>query len=106
MNQLLWKVRIFQRLRYITLPLLRPTTMFVVIVGLISSFQVFDLVYTMTRKAPVISTNVIVYYIYQYAFRFWDIGHASALTVLFVLVLLAFIVLLVRTVERRVYYEV
>lgn len=96
----------FQRLRYITLPLLRPTTMFVVIVGLISSFQVFDLVYTMTQGGPGDSTNVIVYYIYQYAFRFWDIGHASALTVLFVLVLLAFIVLLVRTVERRVYYEV
>ena len=95
-----------QRLRYITLPLLRPTTMFVIIVGLISSFQVFDLVYTMTQGGPADSSNVIVYYIYQYAFRFWNIGHASALTVLFVSALLIFIVFLVRTVERRVHYEV
>lgn len=96
----------FQRLRYITLPLLGPTTMFVVIIGVITSFQVFDLVYIMTQGGPADSTNVIVYYIYQYAFRFWDIGHASALTVLFVSVLLVFIVFLARFMERRTYYEV
>src|SRR5699024_3001599 len=41
-----------QKLRYITLPLLGPTTMFVIVIGVITSFQVFDLVYIMTQGGP------------------------------------------------------
>lgn len=96
----------FQRLRYITIPLLGSTTLFVVIVGIITSFQVFDLVHIMTQGGPADQTNVIVYYIYQYAFRFWDIGKASALTVLFLIGLLTLIMLLVRNIERKIHYEV
>lgn len=96
----------FQRLRYITLPLLGPTSVFVVVIGITNSFQVFDLVYVMTQGGPADQTNVIVYYIYQYAFRFWDIGRASTLTVLFLIALLAFIVMLVRIMEKKVHYEV
>lgn len=96
----------WKRLRYVTLPLLGPTTVFVTIIGVITSFQVFDLVYTMTQGGPADRTNVIVYYIYQNAFRFWDFGQGSALTVMFVLVLLIFVLALVRFMERRVHYEV
>lgn len=96
----------FQKLRMITLPLLGPTTMFVIVVGIITSFQVFDLVYVMTQGGPADRTNVMVYYIYQYAFRFWNIGRASALTVLFLVALVGFIVMLVRTMEKKVHYEV
>ena len=52
----------------ITLPLLKPTTFFVMLVTLISSFQVFDLIYVMTEGGPQDATNVIVYSIYKYAF--------------------------------------
>ena len=81
--------------------------MFVVIQGIITSFQVFDLVYVMTQGGPADRTNVLVYYIYQKRlFRFWDFGHASALTVMFILVLLIFVLILSRFMERRVHYEV
>ena len=96
----------WSRLRYITLPLLGPTTVFVVIQGIITSFQVFDLVYVMTQGGPADRTNVFVYYIYQNAFRFWDFGQASALTVMFVIVLLILVFILTRFMERRVHYEV
>ncbi len=63
----------------ITLPLLKPTTYFVILVTAISSFQVFDLIYVMTSGGPNDSTNVIVYSIYKYAFEYFDIGKSCAL---------------------------
>ncbi len=96
----------WQRVRYVTLPLLGPTTVFVVVVSLINSFQIFDAVHIMTQGGPADRTNVLVYFLYQQAFRFWDIGVASALTVLFVAGLLVFVVLVVRQMERGVFYEV
>ena len=77
----------------ITLPLLKPTTYFVVLVTAISSFQVFDLIYVMTSGGPQDSTNVIVYSVYKYAFEYFDIGKSCALAyilfaIIFVLALL------------------
>ena len=77
----------------ITLPLLKPTTYFVILVTLISSFQVFDLIYVMTQGGPSDSTNVIVYSIYKYAFEYFDIGKSCALAyilfgIIFVLALI------------------
>ena len=63
----------------ITLPLLKPTTYFVILVTAISSFQIFDLIYVMTAGGPNNSTNVIVYSIYKYAFEYFDIGKSCAL---------------------------
>ena len=63
----------------ITLPLLKPTIYFVMLVTLISSFQVFDLIYVMTEGGPADTTNVIVYSIYKYAFEYFDIGKSCAL---------------------------
>ena len=72
----------------ISLPLLKPTTCFVLLVTLISSFQVFDLVYVMTSGGPKDATNVIVYAIYKYAFEYFDIGKSCALAyILFTIVL-------------------
>ena len=71
----------------ITLPLLKPTTYFVILVTVISSFQVFDLIYVMTSGGPQDSTNVIVYSIYKYAFEYFDIGKSCALAyILFVII--------------------
>ena len=64
---------------YITLPLLKPTIYFVILVTAISSFQVFDLVYVMTSGGPNNSTNVLVYSIYKYAFEYFEIGKSCAM---------------------------
>ena len=71
----------------ITIPLLKPTIYFVMLVTLISSFQVFDLIYVMTSGGPNDSTNVIVYSIYKYAFEYFDVGKACALAyILFIII--------------------
>jgi ABC-type sugar transport system permease subunit len=96
----------WHKVRYITLPLLAPTSVFVIVVGIITSFNVFDLVHLMTQGGPGNRTNVMVYYIYQNAFRFSDWGMGSALTVVFVLAILVAILVIMRFLERRAHYEV
>lgn len=71
----------------ITLPLLKNTTYFVILVTAISSFQVFDLIYVMTSGGPQGATNVIVYSIYNYAFEYFDVGKSCALAyILFIII--------------------
>ncbi len=78
----------FQKFRHITWPLLSPTTFFVFVMSVISSFQVFDLVQLMTRGGPGRATSTLVHYIYQNGFKFFYTGYASALAyLLFALVL-------------------
>jgi ABC-type sugar transport system permease subunit len=73
---------------HITLPLLNPTTLFVLVIAFIGSFQVFDQVYVMTRGGPGYSTTVMVNYIYEEAFRNFFLGRACAIAyVLFVIIL-------------------
>ena len=95
----------WQRFRHITLPLLAPATLFVFVTAVISSFQVFDQVYVMTQGGPAEQTNVLVYYIWQNTFRFWDLGMGATLTTLFVAGLLVTVGLVFRVLGRRVYYE-
>jgi multiple sugar transport system permease protein len=72
----------------ITLPLLRPTTFFVTVVSLISSFQVFDYINLMTQGGPSNSSNMLVYFAYQQGFSYLQLGAAAAVSlVMFVLVL-------------------
>ncbi len=73
----------------ITIPMLKPTICFVTLVTAISSFQIFDLIYVMTEGGPNNSTNVIVYSIYKYAFKYFDIGKSCALA--YILFLIIFI---------------
>ena len=68
----------WQRFRFITWPMLIPTTLFVMITNTIFSFQVFGPIYTMTGGGPVRSTTVIVYHLYVRAFEFQEMGYASA----------------------------
>jgi len=73
----------------ISLPLLMPTMTFVLITNLISSFQVFDQIYVMTKGGPVFSTEVLVYYIYYRGFNVFDMGYASAMAfILFCIILI------------------
>lgn len=75
--------------RQITLPLLRPVLAFVLVTSLIGSFQVFDVVAVATAGGPSNSTRVILWYIYENAFKFNKMGYASAMSVvLFVTLIL------------------
>ncbi len=71
------------RFWHITVPLLRPITVLVVTLGTIWAFQVFDLVYTMTGGGPGRSTVTLVLTIYRSAFKDLSMGYASAISVLF-----------------------
>ncbi|MHB1653343.1 MAG: carbohydrate ABC transporter permease [Desulfitobacteriaceae bacterium] len=71
----------------ITLPLLSPFILFVMSVAIIASFQDFDQVYMMTQGGPANSTNMIIYYLYQYGFEFFEVGYASSIAVLLFAVL-------------------
>lgn len=79
----------WQRFANVTWPLLRPTAAFVGTTSLIISFQVFDVVRVMTQGGPVRSTSVFVYAIYEQVFLNLRVGRASALVVVFFLLLLA-----------------
>lgn len=85
----------FQRFIYITLPILKPITYMVVTLGIIWSFQVFDLVYKMTSGGPGRATYTVAYLIYSYAFQDKRIGYAAALAVC-----LMIIILLIHGVEK------
>jgi len=78
----------WQKFWRITFPLLSPTTFFVVLLAIINSFQAVDQIYVMTTGGPYNSTNVLLYYIYQNGFVFWNVGVAStASSVLFLILL-------------------
>lgn len=79
----------WQQFRYITWPLLAPTTVFLLITLTIASFQGFDIVKIMTQGGPVYSTTIYVYYVYEQAFNYFKLGKASAaVTIFFNLILL------------------
>ena len=73
----------------ITLPLLKPTTLYLVVMGTIGSFQVFTSIYMMTRGGPNFATATIVYRIYQTAFEFLKLGRASAMALVLALIIIA-----------------
>ncbi|MGH7599941.1 MAG: extracellular solute-binding protein [bacterium] len=80
----------WQRFWKITLPLLKPTTFFILVTSMIGSFQVFAFVYVMTEGGPLHSTDVVVYHIYQNAWEYLKMGYASAMSwVLFLIIMIA-----------------
>jgi ABC-type sugar transport system permease subunit len=91
--------------RHVTWPLLGPVTLFVVVVGVIASFQVFATVQIMTRGGPANATNVLVYHIWEAAFRFFDVGYAAALATLLALLVGGLTVLQIRRGEAHVHYQ-
>ncbi len=82
----------WQKFRYITWPQLQPTTFFVVIILTINCFKVYDIVYMLAGGSNGIVSSqamVLVYHIYEEAFRNWNLGYSSAVAmVLFLMVLL------------------
>lgn len=78
----------WERFKMITFPLLSPTTFFIVLIAIINSVQAVDQIYVMTNGGPYNSTNVLLFYIYQHGFIFWNTGLASSASVILFAVLL------------------
>jgi multiple sugar transport system permease protein len=74
---------------HITLPLLKPTLLFVLVVNTVRSLQIFAEVFVMTRGGPLGKTTTVVYYLYEQAFSRFDLGYASAVAYLVFLLTLA-----------------
>lgn len=89
----------------LTLPMLSPTLFFLTIISLIGSFQVFETISIMTKGGPINSTNTFVYYIYEYGFRFFKIGYASAAGVLLLLIVSFLTIVYFRLLSQRVHYR-
>jgi multiple sugar transport system permease protein/sn-glycerol 3-phosphate transport system permease protein len=94
-----------QQFRRVTLPLLRPSLLFVLVTGVIGSFQVFDTVYVMTDGGPGNSTEVANLNIYNTAFAGFRIGEASAMSVVLFLLILVVTVVQFRYFNKRTTYE-
>jgi multiple sugar transport system permease protein len=92
------------RFRHITLPLLSPASFFVLIISLINSFQVFDQVQVMTAGGPAGASSVVVQQIYVDAFRYSEMGYASAMSWVLFVVILAVTVIQFRLQRRWVNY--
>jgi sn-glycerol 3-phosphate transport system permease protein len=95
----------WQQLRHLTVPLLSATTLFVVTIAAAGSMQLVDQLYIMTQGGPDNASNLLLFHIYETAFRFQDQGHANAMTVVLVAMLLVFTVANFVVAERRVHYE-
>lgn len=85
----------------ITLPNLLPSLSFVLVTNLISSFQVFDQIYVMTKGGPLFSTEVLVYFIYYNGFNLFRMGYASALSCLLFLMILVVSVVQILLFRKR-----
>jgi multiple sugar transport system permease protein len=96
----------WRQFRDITLPLLTPTTFFLVVVAVIHSLQVFDLVYIMTEVEHTTANRfpTMVYYIYDEAFRNFRMGYATAVAWVLLLIILVFTLLQFRLQRRWVHY--
>lgn len=94
-----------QRFLRITLPLLGPTLAFVFVIALLNVITQVDHVIVMTQGGPSDSTSLVLYYIYQQAHQNYDIGLASAATVVSVAFLFALSIVSLRTLERGIHYE-
>lgn len=83
----------WQRFRHLTLPQLRSVMYFLVVIETIQSFQVFDAVYVMTSGGPVNSTYTLGYMVYDQAFKFFNFGYSSAVSIILFVIVLAFTVI-------------
>ncbi|NWJ24009.1 carbohydrate ABC transporter permease [Rhizobium sp. RM] len=96
------RMHVFRR---VTLPLVMPTTYFLLVISVIEAFQVFTIVNVMTRGGPAGATDMLVNRLYEIGFVLFDIGRGSALAVLLFILLVALAILKSRIIGRKVHYE-
>jgi sn-glycerol 3-phosphate transport system permease protein len=91
--------------RRITFPLLMPTTLFVLINAVINSFRLVDHIFVMTEGGPDNASSLLLYYIYENAFKYWDTAYGATLTVILLLLLAILALGQFLFLERRVHYQ-
>ena len=91
--------------RRVTFPLLMPTTLFVLVNAVINSFRLVDHVVVMTKGGPDNTTALLLYYIYDVGFKFWDQAYAAALTLVLLVILAAVALGQFLLLDRRVHYQ-
>jgi len=95
----------WQYFRRVQFPLLMPTTLFVLINALINSFRLVDHLFVMTRGGPDNASSLLLYYIYEVGFSFWDSAYAAALTVVLLALLAVIAIVKFRILDRRTHYQ-
>jgi sn-glycerol 3-phosphate transport system permease protein len=91
--------------RRVTFPLLMPTTLFVLVNAVINAFRLVDHIVVMTKGGPDNASALLLYYIYDVAFKFWDTAYASALTLVLLVILAGAAVAQFLFLERRIHYR-
>ncbi|WP_046861577.1 carbohydrate ABC transporter permease [Microvirga massiliensis] len=91
--------------RRVQFPLLMPTTLFVLINAMINAFRMVDHIIVMTRGGPDNATSLLLFYIYQVGFNFWDTTYAAALTVVLLVMLAVVALVQYGWLERRTHYR-
>jgi multiple sugar transport system permease protein len=94
----------WDRFWLVTWPMLGPTTLFVVTISVINAVKVFETVSTITQGGPNRASEVLLWTIYQEGFVYLRVGYASAMTVVFLAILMVLMVLQYRALDRRVHY--
>jgi multiple sugar transport system permease protein len=94
----------WRKFLHVTLPMLSPTTFFILIITLINAFQVFEQTYVMTRGGPANATLTLSYYVYQNAFQFFQMGNAAALSYILFAIVFAVTLIQFRAQRRWVFY--
>lgn len=89
----------------ITLPLLTPTVFFITTMGLIGGLQIFDEPFLITKGGPGDSSRTINMYIYEYAFQFFEMGYASAVSLTLFVIILGLTIIQFRLGNRWVHYQ-
>jgi multiple sugar transport system permease protein len=95
---------VLDRLRFVTLPMIGPVTMFVVILTAKRSFEVFDSVSVLTRGGPNYASEVLLHRLYTESFDFLRMGYGAALTVIYLAIIVLLTMAQARFFERRVHY--
>lgn len=91
--------------RRVTLPLLAPTTLFLSVNATINAFRMIDHVFVMTGGGPNNASTLLLFYIYEQGFRFWDTAYASTLTVVMLAILVLFGIGQFFLLDRKVHYR-
>ena len=95
----------FQRLWRITLPMLSPSIFFCIVINLIDGLQLFDIPKIMTQGGPGDSTQTIVMYLYETGFRYFEMGYASTMALVLLVLIMILTLLQFALSGRWVFYE-
>ena len=95
----------FQRLMHIVVPMVSPTTFFLVIMSTIATMQAYDQIQVLTKGGPAGATRTILYYYYQEAFSKFNTGKASAIALVLVIITVGLSLIETAVSRKTVHYE-